>query len=108
MTDSYLQLEPDAGMRAEIEDGLARGREGVREAPGIIGWIVEKAVNFASRAVDKVFAPHPLSEVDLVLKHDRIRIKLGLVHMVSEMAVDPTEAYIFAAKFRDAKDALSR
>lgn len=108
LTDTHLILEPDAEFRAEIEGALAKGEQGAKEAPGIIGWIVEKAVGLAGKAVEKVFQPHSLKDVDLVLTHDRLTIKLGLLNMGSDLDVDPTEAYIFDAKFRDAREALAR
>jgi hypothetical protein len=106
LTDTHLTLEPDAEFRAEVEGALDKGREGAEKAPGVIGWIAEKAVNLATRAVEKYFQPHPLTDVELLLKHDRVDIKLGRLNMGSDLMVDPTEAYIFDAKFRDAREAL--
>lgn len=106
LTDSHIILEPDPSFRAEIEDALARGREGAEKAPGVIGWFVGKAINFAGKAVEKVYEPHPLKDVELLLKHDRVEIRLGMMSLGSDLLVDPTEAFIFDAKFRDAKDAV--
>jgi len=77
-------------------------------APGVFGWIAEKAVGFASRAVEKVLEPHALADVELGLQHDRVNLRLGRYNIGWDLEVDPTEAYIFEAKFRDAKDALLR
>lgn len=108
LTDTHLILEPDPEFRAEVEGALEKGRDGAEKAPGVIGWIAEKAVNLASRAVEKYFAPHPLDEVELLLKHDRVVLKLGRINMGSDLKVDPTEAFIFDAKFRDAREALKK
>lgn len=108
LTDTQIVLEPTPEFRAEIEEALAKGREGAATAPGVFGWIAEKAVGFATRAVDKVFEPHALADVELVLHHDRVVVRLGRYNIGSDLEVDPTEAYMFEAKFRDAKEALLR
>lgn len=106
LTDTHIILEPDPDFRAEVEGALEKGRDGAEKAPGVIGWIAEKAVNMASRAVEKYFQPHPLQDVELLLTHDRVSIKMGRLNMGSDLQVDPTEAFIFDAKFRDAREAL--
>jgi len=108
LTESHVVVEPDEGFRTEIDDELAKGREGAEKAPGVIGWVVGKAMHMATRAVEKAFSPHPLQEVDLVLRHDRLQLRLGALQILSELEVDPTEAFLFESKFRDAKKALER
>jgi hypothetical protein len=106
LTDTHIFLEPDENFRTEVEGALEKGRDAAEKASGIAGWIAEKAVGFATRAVDRYFAPHPLTDVELLFKHDRVVLKLGRTNMGADLQVDPTEAYIFDAKFRDAKEAL--
>lgn len=108
LTDTHVDLEPSPEYRAHIEGALKQGREASHEAPKLIGWIVEKAVNFASRHVEKAWEPHPLADVDIKIKHDQISIKSGMIVYASDMKVDPAEAYIFDAKLREARESLKQ
>lgn len=107
LTATHLIIEPTPAFRAKIEEGFKQGREGAAQAPGFIGWVVEKALSFASNQVERIFQPHPLQEVELHLQHDRLGVKIGHLHYdVGHLEVDPTEAFIFDAKFHEAKKAL--
>lgn len=108
LTESHILLEPDQDFRFEVEEALAKGKESADKAPGVIGWVVGKALNFAGRAVERAFQPHSLKEVELKVKHDRVALQLGMLNIGSDLEVDPVEAYIFEAKFHDAKQALER
>jgi hypothetical protein len=104
LTETHLDLEPSEEWLADLENSLEQGREGAQKAPGVIGWIASKAVNMASNFVKKVLEPHPLAEVEYILAHDRLSLKLGRIQTnLGSLAVDPAEAFIFNAKFREAK-----
>jgi hypothetical protein len=107
LTDTHLQLEPSPEFREEIEEAFQKGREGAQEAPGVIGWFVEKVMNFASNMVDKVYTPHELEDVELLFRQDRVVMKLGRLQMHSELEVTPEQAYMFEALFRRAKEAAA-
>lgn len=108
LTDTHVDLEPSPEYRAFVEDALNKGRTGAQAAPGVIGWIAEKAVNLASRQVERFWEPHPIDQVELLIKHNRITIKAGLINYGTDMDVDPTEAFILDAKFREAREKLSK
>ncbi|MFZ5817694.1 MAG: hypothetical protein ACOY93_20765 [Bacillota bacterium] len=112
LTESHVTIEPSPEFRAELEEAFARGRQGADKAPGVIGWIVDKAINFASNIVDKVFTPHPVEDVKIFIrgeKGDHVEIKFGrLSHVLGKVKVDPSEAYIFEAKLREAQERLAR
>jgi hypothetical protein len=111
LTETHVDLAPSEAWLSHLKRSFAEGREGTEAAPGVINWIVNKAMDWADNYVDKVLEPHPLSEVELRLAHDRLSLKLGRVTTnLGDMTVDPTEAYIFDfdAKFREAKAKLQK
>jgi hypothetical protein len=112
LTESHVTIEPSPEFRAELEEAFAKGRKGAEQAPKLIGWIVEKAMNFASGFVEKVFAPHPVAEVKIFVKGergDRLNVVFDkLTFNIGEVTVDPTEAYIFEAKLREAQEKAAK
>lgn len=106
LTETHLELEPSEEWLAELEGSLEKARE-AGSAPGVIGWIASKAVTMASNFVKKVLEPHPLAEVEYIWNHDSLRLQLGRIKTnLGSLMVDPSEAYVFDAKFRDAKAKL--
>lgn len=107
LTETHLELEPSEEWLADLEGSLEKGREGAGKAPGVIGWIASKAVTMASNFVKKVLEPHPRAEVEYVWTHDSLRLQLGRIKTnLGSLMVDPSEAYVFDVKFREAKAKL--
>jgi hypothetical protein len=109
LTETEIDLEPSEEWITDLKQSLDHGREGASTAPGVIGWIANKAVDWASNFVEKLLEPHPLQEVEYVLAHDRLSLKLGRTSAnLGSLHVDPSEAFIFDAKFREAKSKLTK
>lgn len=107
LTETHVDLEPSEEWLADLKGSLQKGRDGAEAAPGVIGWIASKAIDWADGYVEKVLDPHPLQEVEYILAHDRLSLKLGRLRTnLGSLNVDPAEAFIFDAKFREAKNKL--
>lgn len=107
LTETHLDIEPSEEWLASLKGALADGRKGAETAPGVIGWIASKAINFASGHIDKILEPQPLQDVEYILSHDTLSIELkGNRSDLGELKVDPTEGFIFYSKFREAKNKL--
>lgn len=109
LTETQLILDPSREFTDEIVGAMEEGKAKAQEAPGVIGWVVDKALGWAGTMIARTFKPHPLSEVDLQVHGSRISLELpGFPRNmnIGSMAVDPAEAYIFEAKFREARTKL--
>lgn len=107
LTDTQLLLQPDAEFQTSLYEELNNARTDVQEVKGLVGSLVGKVIDFASREVGRFLEPLPLSEVGLVVRDDEIDIRLGNRGLHFEnLKVDRLEGYIFEAKLREAKAAL--
>jgi hypothetical protein len=106
LSASELVLEPSEELLRNVESTMREAKQQASAIP-VIGWFVGKMTDVAGRYMNKMSRAHPLSEVEIQLKHDHIRVKAGQTSFgFSALEVDPTEAYIFEAKFREAQKAL--
>lgn len=109
LTETHLDLEPSEEWLNDLKGALSEGREEVKAAPGVIGWIAGKAIDFASNYVNKILDPLPLQDVEYVLQHDQLALELkGNRVNLGALTVDPTEGFIFYSKFREAKNKLTK
>jgi hypothetical protein len=106
LTDTHVIFEPSPAFRAHMEEGFTEARSSTQEAPGPIRWFVNKMMNVASSYIDQALAPHPIAEVEFHLSGDELEVKFGhKMWQMTHVKVDPSEAYIFDAKLRAAKQA---
>ena len=103
LTDTHLTLELDEATREKVKSGLAKGQAGAEKAPGIIGYIVGKIVKTAGTITNAAFEPKPLQEVDVALEGRHLKVSIPGMPRMTNPEVDPVEAEVFLAKFREAK-----
>lgn len=108
LTETCLQLEPSPEFRSEIEESFREGQEESQKAPKAIAWFVGKVLNFAASMVAKVWEPHTLDTIDLDFLEDHVVVKMGRIHFNTSLTVTPEHAYIFRAKFEQAKAAYHK
>lgn len=106
LTDTHLTLELDEATREKMTSGLAKGRAGAEKAPGIIGYVVGKIVKTAGTIANAAFEPKPLQEVEMELEGRHLKISVPGMPRMTNPEVDPMEAELFLAKFREAKARL--
>lgn len=105
LTDTHLQVVPSAEFLDHLKSSMDQGRMGARAGGKVISWIVNKALDVADDYIERAMKPHPLQETELLVQHDHITVKFGRANFgIGAITVDATEAYIFDAKYRAARE----
>ena len=103
LLDDKLDVEPSDAARAHIEQDLRASREEASHLP-VIGWLVEKAVEFAEHRMADYFGLHPLRKVQMQLSDAHLRLHVGRAHLdFGPGEIDLQAATAFVAEFERLK-----
>jgi hypothetical protein len=107
LTRTHLLLEPSPEFRRNVEESLDQARNAAEKAPALVGWLVDKVASFAENQVEKFFQPHPLTQVELLLRKHELELTVGISNIrLTNLKADPMEALVFSTRFHEAKAAL--
>jgi hypothetical protein len=103
LLEDKLDVEPSEVARAHIEQDLREGREEARHVP-VIGWLVEKAVEFAEHRMADYFGLHDLRKVQMRFDGAHLHLHVGRASMdLGPGEIDPAAAQAFVLEFERLK-----